>query len=472
MARTVGTAGTVMRRPRRRRMERSFLAVGSLAGAFVAAGIAVAAYRSGIGTAVVGVLAGLAAVAIVVAVVAWRRRGLPSVPSRRVWPKGLSREERRIRRRLRERQWENTCVALDGMVCERRGHHLTGKPVIDAHVLDVVGVARVPRGLRIDIVPLPGWTEDDLVRWSARLSALWAVPIVCAIPEPGIVEATLVLRDPIAEPRDYPVDQAARAQTGTALIGVTETGDPCLLPLIGSHTLILGATGSGKGSVLGSVVVGLTPQIQAGCMKLWGIDLKGGVEQTAYGQCFERRATEYGEAVDLLADLNAELQRRLAWMVERRIRRLDPTEAMPGLVLMLDEAGALISLAGTSREDKTAAAEADRLMRQILTQGRAAGIAVIAAIQDPRKDALRSRDLFPSQVLLRLNEADAAVVLSAEERAAGLDLPALKTGQAYVEVEAEGRDGRTLKSRERARIFWVSDDVLMALPAAQVRSKA
>lgn len=159
-------------------------------------------------------------------------------------------------------------------------------------------------------------------------------------------------------------------------------------------------------------------------------------------------------------------------MVERRVRRIDPTEAMPGLVLMLDEAGALISLAGTSREEKGLAAEADRLMRMILTQGRAAGIAVIAAIQDPRKDAMRTRDLFPSQVLLHLNEADASVLLSAEERAAGVDLPGLKTGQAYVEVEVEGRDGRTVRTRERARIFWVSDEVLMGLPAAPVRSAA
>ena len=42
----------------------------------------------------------------------------------------------------------------------------------------------------------------------------------------------------------------------------------------------------------------------------------------------------------------------------------------------------------------------------LLSQGRAVGVVVVGAIQDPRKDVLPQRDLFPIRIGLRLNEAD------------------------------------------------------------------
>ena len=50
-------------------------------------------------------------------------------------------------------------------------------------------------------------------------------------------------------------------------------------------------TGAGKGSVLGGYRRRDDPQIQARRIKMYGIDLKGGVEQEAYKQIFEKRGT-------------------------------------------------------------------------------------------------------------------------------------------------------------------------------------
>ncbi|MFD2768608.1 hypothetical protein ACFSX1_31285, partial [Micromonospora eburnea] len=40
----------------------------------------------------------------------------------------------------------------------------------------------------------------------------------------------------------------------------------------------------------------------------------------------------------------------------------------------------------------------------LLSQGRAVGVHVVAALQDPRKDVLPFRDLFPTRIGLRLNQ--------------------------------------------------------------------
>jgi DNA segregation ATPase FtsK/SpoIIIE-like protein len=42
----------------------------------------------------------------------------------------------------------------------------------------------------------------------------------------------------------------------------------------------------------------------------------------------------------------------------------------------------------------------------LLSQGRAGGVTVVGAIQDPRKDVLPDRDLFPVRVALRLTESE------------------------------------------------------------------
>jgi len=87
--------------------------------------------------------------------------------------------------------------------------------------------------------------------------------------------------------------------------GITEAGEQWTIPIMGGHTLVVGMTGAGKGSVLGGIAVGMTPQIQARRIKMYGIDLKGGVEQEAYKQIFEKRARTYAEAADLLTEINA-----------------------------------------------------------------------------------------------------------------------------------------------------------------------
>jgi len=49
--------------------------------------------------------------------------------------------------------------------------------------------------------------------------------------------------------------------------------------------------------------------------------------------------------------------------------------------------------------------ESSRLLSEILTQGRALGVVVLAAVQDPRKEIVGMRNLFTQTLALRLNSA-------------------------------------------------------------------
>ncbi len=76
----------------------------------------------------------------------------------------------------------------------------------------------------------------------------------------------------------------------------------------------------------------------------------------------------------------------------RGVTRLhEPSTAEPLIVLLIDELAALTGYVG-DRETKRRIANALGLL---LSQGRAVGVVVVAAVQDPRKDTIPARDLFP-----------------------------------------------------------------------------
>ena len=93
----------------------------------------------------------------------------------------------------------------------------------------------------------------------------------------------------------------------------------------------------------------------------------------------------------------------------------------------------------------------------LTTQGRAVGVSVVAALQDPRKDVLPFRDLFPARVALRLTEPEqVGMVLGdgARDRGARCDRipadPSTGAGVAFVRLEAD-------PDPVRARAGWVTD---------------
>jgi DNA segregation ATPase FtsK/SpoIIIE, S-DNA-T family len=104
--------------------------------------------------------------------------------------------------------------------------------------------------------------------------------------------------------------------------------------------------------------------------------------------------------------------------------------------------------------DRKTRAEIEHLLGLLLSQGRAVGISLIAAIQDPSKDTLPVRQLFTVRIGLRLTEASqTAMVLGQGARDAGVecDLIADTTpGVGYMMIDG------TAEPR-RVRAFFVTD---------------
>jgi S-DNA-T family DNA segregation ATPase FtsK/SpoIIIE len=94
-------------------------------------------------------------------------------------------------------------------------------------------------------------------------------------------------------------------------LGYTESGTPWLLRLLGTHVLIAGATGSGKGSVIWSAVRAMLPAIAGGWVQVWALDPKR--MELSFGRAlFARYADQAAAMVGLLEEAVTVMQDRAA----------------------------------------------------------------------------------------------------------------------------------------------------------------
>ena len=224
----------------------------------------------------------------------------------------------------------------------------------------------------------------------------------------------------------------------------------------GHVVLIAGATGSGKASVLWSVIRALSVGSQDGWVRVWGVDPKGGMELAFGAHLFHRLAYDDAPAMlALLEDAVAVMKERSKQLAGlSRLHR--PTVSDPLLLVVVDELAALVAYG--DRETKKRAADALQLL---LSQGRAVGVVVIAAVQDPGKDVIAFRDLFPTKIALRLTEdvqVDMVLGRSARLRGAECDrIPASLPGVGYMTLEG-------VREPVRVRAAHVTDTDLRTVP--------
>jgi S-DNA-T family DNA segregation ATPase FtsK/SpoIIIE len=108
----------------------------------------------------------------------------------------------------------------------------------------------------------------------------------------------------------------------------------------------------------------------------------------------------------------------------------------------------------------------------LTTQGRAVGYCVVAALQDPRKDVLTIRNLFPDRIAMRLDEPEQVDMVlgdGARDRGATCELispdPSTGAGVAFVRLEAD-------PDPVRVRAGWISDGDIRDLAGACVPEPA
>jgi S-DNA-T family DNA segregation ATPase FtsK/SpoIIIE len=267
---------------------------------------------------------------------------------------------------------------------------------------------------------LPGQTIEDWAEAAPRLAQTFDAQ-ECRVRSTE-KRQQLCLWFLVIDPLTQPVEPFEPHSVGTGVdlaavpVARREDGLGYRMRLLGTHLLVVGATGSGKGSVIWSLVNGIAPAIRDGLAQVWALDPKGGMELAGGRSLFARfvygdpdeATTPLGEANPYEFEFAKVLEDAVKVMRKRQgdlrgITRLHtPTVAEPLIVVVVDELASLTAYV-TDREAKKRIQSALSLL---LSQGRAVGVSVVGAVQDPRKEVLSFRDLFPTRVALRLSESD------------------------------------------------------------------
>jgi S-DNA-T family DNA segregation ATPase FtsK/SpoIIIE len=249
-----------------------------------------------------------------------------------------------------------------------------------------------PFGWTAKLLLRPGQTIADAARQRQALeSALDVRPNSVRLEEdPRRARQVLlrvVQRDPHAAPIPWPGPTASSIRRPWQL-GVWETGDQVAVCLAHQHTLIVGATGSGKSMLLNVVVGELVAARDVVC---WGIDFKGGAELGPWRACLGRVATTPADTDQLLQAATAVLESRLAELGRRGLRELAPSPATPALVVVIDEHAELVARCGKPALDA---------IDSIAKRGRAASVTLILASQRATMGVLGS-DILRANLRVR-----------------------------------------------------------------------
>ncbi len=132
---------------------------------------------------------------------------------------------------------------------------------------------------------------------------------------------------------------------------------------------------------------------------------------------------------------------------------LPATPEYPFIVIMVDE----IAFLTAYQPDPELRDRIKAALATLTTKGRAAGVAGVAALQDPRMEVIPIRNLFPDRIAMRLDEPEQVDMVlgdGARDRGATGDLisndPATGAGVAYVRLATD-------PDPVRVRAAWVTD---------------
>lgn len=246
------------------------------------------------------------------------------------------------------------------------------------------------------VIPFAGQTVEEYNKESAAFAQAFCVPFVTfSLGGDGTIRVRAG-DAPIPEIHNHP----GRHPLSTIPVSLLERvpmardidGKQWYMPVEGQHILIAARTGGGKGSWIWSLVLGLAPVIDSGRVILWGCDPKR-LELAIGRSWWHHYADSETAIVDMLERCVSEMLAR-ALVLQGRARKFTPSREMPLNVIVVDELGYL----STMMPDKKLRDRAERAISTILALGRALGYCLVGAVQDPRKETVSFRDLFPVRI--------------------------------------------------------------------------
>ncbi|TDC30574.1 FtsK/SpoIIIE domain-containing protein [Micromonospora sp. KC213] len=274
---------------------------------------------------------------------------------------------------------------------------------------------------------------------------------------PRHVWLVFIRRDPLTRIVS-PLPVPTRPDFTALPLGLREDLAVYCLRLLATHVLIGGATRMGKGSVIWSLIRSLAAGIRSGLVRVWAIDPKGGMELAIGRPLFSRYVDDdWHRMADLLDDAVARMRARQQ-ILRGKARVHTPTVDEPLIVVVIDEIAALLAYL----PDSEIRNRITQLLGLLLSQGAGLGVLVVAATQDPRKEVVTVRDLFPTRIALGLTERGHVDLLlgdGARDRGALADqIPLSGKGVAYVLLDGQPEPARV-------RFSFVSDDVIREMAA-------
>jgi DNA segregation ATPase FtsK/SpoIIIE, S-DNA-T family len=288
------------------------------------------------------------------------------------------------------RRWK-AAMTLAGLAPDYRGQPM----------LPVLG--KVHRAGSVDLVRVglvTGQAPADFAAKAENLAHAFGARL-CRVRDvaPGALLLELVRADTLADPIPaLPI--AGEVDLAGLPVGRCEDGSPWRLRLASTHVLIAGATGSGKGSVIWSLIRALLPAIAAGWVQVWALDPKR--MELSFGRAlFHRYACHAAAMVELLEAAVAQMHAR-AGQFGGRTRTFPLSDQFPFVVVLVDELAFLTAY----QPDRDLRKRAEAAIATLTSQGRSVGVCVLGALQDPRKDVISLRNLFSTRIALRLDESD------------------------------------------------------------------
>ena len=280
--------------------------------------------------------------------------------------------------------WRRLANLQDLSVTKRPALGLVGNVIVRGRALQTipprVAFARWRRGgLSVRVRLHPGQTPDMFTGSAEAMAHAWKVFAVrVASNERGFVTLTATAWDPLARPS---VARGLVSRLLVAVVGQWEDGGSWSVDLRSvPHWLIVGATRSGKSTLIASLVSAWSRQAVA----LVGIDLKGGMELSLFEARLSALATTRAQAAELLGRLVEIALERMALcrsVGARSIWELPDKGRPVPVIVLVDELAELYLVASAEKGEKSEVAQVSTALLRLAQLGAALGIHLVVAGQ-------------------------------------------------------------------------------------------
>ena len=301
----------------------------------------------------------------------------------------------------------------------------------------VVGQRLTPNAALVRFKGSDRLTVEDVERKTSQLLTTHGINVINVLGQPGevIVSVARPNRETLSLRTVWSRRKINRVESGINLsfvIGVKELDGEILYLNLGGpfegfqqhapHTLIAGATGSGKSVLLQNLLLDICATNSKELIGIYLIDPKAGVDYSHIEALPHLRGgiiVEQEPAIEIMEGLVAEMDRRYALFRERKVKDLmsynvaaDTSSRLPALFLVHDEFAEWM-LVDTYKDAVSS------VVQRLGVKARAAGIYLIFAAQRPDANVLpvQLRDNLGNRLILRVESVGTSEIALGEKGA-------------------------------------------------------